>query len=71
MNKIIKWWKRRNFDLRQACIDKYSKEFGEEAGEEVGRMYDKICRGEPIGGFLETYVFLDMIKRVQKESGLY
>lgn len=29
MNKIIKWWKRRNFDLRQACIDKYSKEFGQ------------------------------------------
>ena len=51
MNKIIKWWKRRNFDLRQACIDKYSKEFGEEAGEEFGRMYDSINRGIPIGGF--------------------
>ena len=71
MNKIIRWWKRRNFDLRQACIDKYSKEFGEEAGKEFGEMYDSINRGIPIGGFLETAVFLDMIKRVKKESELY
>jgi hypothetical protein len=71
MNKIIKWWKRRNFDLRQACIDKYSKEFGEEAKEEIGLMYDSINRGIPIGGFLETSIFLDMIERVKKESGLY
>lgn len=71
MNKIIRWWKRRNFDLRQACIDKYSKEFGEEAREEIGRMYDSINRGIPIGGFLETVTFLDMIERVKKESGLY
>ena len=71
MNKIIRWWKRKNFDLRQACIDKYSKELGEEAGEEFGRMYDYINRGIPIGGFLETSVFLDMIERVKKESGLY
>ena len=71
INKIIRWWKRRNFDLRQACIDKYSKEFGEDAREEIGQMYDKICRGEPIGGFLETTVFLDMVEKVKKESGLY
>lgn len=71
MNKIIRWWKRRNFDLRQACIDKYSKEFGQEYAQEFGEMYDKTCRGEPIGGFLETSVFLDMIERVKKESGLY
>jgi hypothetical protein len=75
MNKIIKWWKRRklrrNFDLRQACIDKYSKEFGEEAGEEIGQMYDSINRGIPIGGFLETAAFLDMVEKVKKESGLY
>ena len=65
MNKIIRWWKRRNFDLRRACIDKYSKEFGEEAGEEFERMYDSINRGIPIGGFLETIVFLDMIEKVR------
>lgn len=71
MNKLIKWWKRRNFDLRQACIDKYSKEFGEEAGKEFGQMYDSINCGTPIGSFLETAAFLDMIEKVKKESGLY
>ena len=39
MNKIIKWWKRRNFDLRQACIDKYSKEFVEKA-----KAYDEAVK---------------------------
>lgn len=34
-------------------------------------MYDSINRGIPIGGFLETVTFLDMIERVKKESGLY
>ena len=71
MNKIIRWWKRRNFDLRQACIDKYSKEFGEEYGKEFGEMYDSLNRGTPIGDFLETVVFLNMIEKVKKESGLY
>lgn len=63
INKIIKWWKRRNFNLRQACIDRYGEEFGE--------LYDKTCKGEPIGGFIETAMFIDMIKVVKKESGLY
>ena len=71
MNKIIKWWKRKHFDLRKACIDKYSKEFGEGYAQEFGKIYDKIRRGEPIGGFLDTSVFLNMIERVKKESGLY
>ena len=65
------WLKRKKFDLRQACIDKYSKEFGEEAGEEFGRMYDSLNRGIPIGGFLETATILNMIEEVKKESGLY
>lgn len=63
INKIIKWWKRRSFNLRQACIDRYGEEFGE--------LYDKICKGEPIGGFIETAMFIDMIEVVKKESGLY
>ena len=71
MNKIIKWWKRRKFDLRQACIDKYSKEYGEDAGKEFGEMYDSINRGQFIGGFLETATFIQMVEEVKKESGLY
>ena len=54
MNKLLKWWKRRNFDLRQACIDKYSKEFGQEYAQEFGEMYDKTSRVERICGILET-----------------
>lgn len=34
-------------------------------------IMNEICRGEPIGGFLETSIFLDMIERVKKESVLY
>lgn len=71
MNKIIKWWKRRNFDLRQACIDEISKEFGNEVGKEFGEMYDDLCRGKPIGSVLETIMFLKIIEKVKKESGLY
>ena len=71
MNKIIKWWKRRKFDLRQACIDKYSKEYGEDAGKEFGEMYDTLNCGGTIGGFLETATFIQMIEEVKKESVLY
>lgn len=71
IGKIIKWWKRRKFDLRRACIDKYSKEFGDGFGKEFGKMYDDVTRGIPIGGFAETTTFLQMIETVKKESGLY
>jgi len=71
MNIIIKWWKRKHFDLRQACIDACTKEFGEDAGKEFGEMYDTLNRGGTIGGFIETVAFLDMIEKVKKESGLW
>lgn len=61
-NKIINWWKRRHFDLRQACIDKYGKEFGDK--------YDSLCEGRPIGGFLDTAAFIQMIEEVKKENGI-
>lgn len=68
---LIKCWKRKHFDLRQACIDKYSKEFGEDAGKEFAEMYDALNRGEAIGGFEKTAAFIDMVEAVKKESGLY
>lgn len=43
-------------DLREQCVEAYGEEFGE--------MYDKVNRGEPIGGFIETVVFLDMCLRL-------
>lgn len=69
--RIKKWNKRRKFNLRQACIDKYSAEFGEDAGQEFGWMYDTLAGGGTIGGFLETACVLDMIERVKKDSGLW
>lgn len=71
MNKITKWWKRRNFNLRQSCIDKYTKEFGQEFGKDFGEKYDKVCNGEPIGDFAETMAFLIAVEKVKEESGLY
>lgn len=45
--------------LRELCIDRYGEEFGE--------IYDKSCRGEPIGTLTETLTFLHMIEKVRKE----
>lgn len=62
IKKIIKYFKRKKFDLRKACIDEYGEEFGE--------LYDKINTGQPIGGFLETAMFLDMIKSVKRKNDI-
>ncbi len=59
---IIKNIKRKRFNLRQACVDKY--------GEGFGVLYDSLCDGVPIGGFVETAAFLDMVEQVKKDSGL-
>jgi hypothetical protein len=63
IHKLIKYIKRKRFDLRQAVIDKYGCEFGE--------LYDKLNSGQVIGDFETTVMFLNMIKRVKKDSGLY
>ena len=49
-------------DLRAQCVEAYGEEFGE--------MYDAINRGETIGGFLETVMFLDMLEAVKKGKPL-
>ena len=71
MNRLVKWWKRRNFDLKQACVDEITEAFGNEAGEKFGEMYEDLCRGKSIGGFSETMTFLAIIEKVKKKSGLY
>ena len=68
-NKIIKWWKFRKFDVRQACIDKVKKEYGEKEAEEFADKYDELSSGRPIGGFLETAAFVSFISEVKKEHG--
>ena len=44
--------------LRAKCVKAYGEEFGE--------MYDALNRGETIGGFEETIVFLEMLEAVKK-----
>ena len=58
----MNWLKRifgKKQDLRKVCIEKYGKEFGE--------IYDNMNRGIPVGGFLETTIFIDMIEKVKQE----
>jgi len=46
--------------LRDKCVEAY--------GEEFGQIYDDLCSGIPVGGFLETAVILDMIEKVKKQQ---
>ena len=62
LDRAAKWWKRRHFNLRQACIDKYGPEFGEK--------YDSLCEGCPIGGLSETIKFIEMVEEVKKENSI-
>lgn len=62
LKKILRYFKRKKFDLRKACINEYGEEFGE--------LYDKLNTGQPIGGFLETAMFLDMIKSVKRKNDI-
>jgi hypothetical protein len=44
-----------------------AKNLGEDYVEEFLVKYDYINSGIPIGGMVETMVFLDMIERIKKE----
>ena len=46
--------------LRDKCVAAYGEEFGE--------MYDKLNRGETIGGFAETVAFLNMLEVVRNKK---
>jgi len=57
----MNWFKnlfKKKKSLRDKCVAAY--------GEEFGKMYDVINRGEAIGGFVETTAFLDMLEAVKK-----
>ena len=44
--------------LRDKVVEMY--------GEEAGEMYDKINMGIPIGGFVESAIFMGMIEDARK-----
>ena len=55
-------WVRKLFKKRKTLRDKLIEMYREEAGV----YYDKINQGVPIGGFLETVVFLNMVEEAKK-----
>ena len=59
----MKWLKKLFKRSSQPTLrDKVVEMYGEEAGE----AYDKINTGIPIGGFLETVIFLLMVEDARK-----
>ena len=55
-------WLGKLFKKKKTLRDKLIEMYGVEAGV----YYDKINQGIPIGGFLETIVFLNMVKEAKK-----
>ena len=55
-------WLRKLFKKKKTLRDKLVEMYGEEAGI----YHDKINEGIPIGGFLETVVFLQMVEEADK-----
>jgi len=55
--KKIKDLFKRKPSLREQCIAAYGEDFGE--------IYDNLCSGIPVGGFVETAIVLDMIEAVK------
>lgn len=54
-------WLRKIFKKKKSLRDKLIEMYGEEAGI----YYDKINQGIPIGGLLETVVFLQMVEEAK------
>ena len=55
------------YNLRKALAKWVEKNIGKEWVNEALEKYDKINQGIPIGGFVETAVFIDMVERVKAE----
>ena len=60
----MKWLKR--FFKRLASRDSLRDKLVEMYGEQAGEAYDKINTGIPMGGFLETTIFLHMVEDAKK-----
>jgi len=62
--------KQKKFDLRQACIDKVTKELGEDKGKEFAEKYDKLNQGGAVADLNETIAILQIIQVVKEENGI-
>ena len=60
----MKWLKKlfKRLSSQDSLRDKLVEMYGEEAGE----AYDKINAGMPMGGFIETVIFLQMVEDAKK-----
>lgn len=55
------------YDLEIEGAKWVAKNIGEEYIGEFKEKYEKLNRGIPIGGFVETAIFLDMIEQIKSE----
>ena len=55
-------WLRKLFKKKKTLRDKVVEMYGEEAGV----YYDKTCQGIPIGGFLDTAIFVSMVEEARR-----
>ena len=56
------------YDLKKEGAKWVEKNIGPEYVEEFCEKYDKLNRGIPIGGFLETAIFLEMIEQIKQRA---
>ena len=67
-NLVSKFRQKYNlYNLRSEGAKFVKREFGEEYVEEFLTKYDMLNHGEPIGGFVETVVFLDLIETIRDQ----
>lgn len=55
------------YDLRKELARWVEKNLGEQYVKEAMDKYDKINSGIPIGGFVETAIFLDIVSKVKED----
>ena len=55
-------WLRKLFKKKKTLRDKVVEMYGEEAGV----YYDNLSQGIPIGGFLETTAFIDIVEEARR-----
>ena len=54
------------YNLREELAKWVEENMGGEYVEEALQMYDDINSGRPIGGIMETIIFLDLVETVKK-----
>lgn len=64
---LFKKFKRKHYNLKSELAKWVEKNIGAEYVNEALEKYDKINSGIPIGNFIETAAFIEMIETVKSE----